>query len=259
MRIISKLLIALLLCAPPLLAEKNKPLSDSELAEITARGRFLAGYDNASWHATDAVLAFKPENGILRSYVARKTEAGWVVDFGGFNETGDAFMIVYEATQGASPQQFTVRTYDPPLKDTGYFYLAAKAIVVSLHDFHRENRPYNTYVLPLDSGQMYVYIVPAQTVDGVFPLGGDVRYLVSADGSKIIEVRRLHATIIEFTNSAPGGHQQVAGFHTHVLTDVPEDTDVFYVLRRKPPLPEYIGTKSHTYEVDTDGTIKCVK
>ncbi len=226
MRIISRLLIAIVLCALPLVAGKDKPLSDSELAEITARGRFLAEYDNASWHATDAVLALKPVSGSVQKYIAKKTDAGWVVDFGRFNEAGDAFLIVYEATQGASPQQFTVKTYDPPLKDAGYFYLAAKAIALSLQDFRRENRPYNTYVLPLDSGQMYIYIVPAQTVNGVFPLGGDERYLVSADGSKIIEARRLHAAIIEFTNSAPGARQPVSGFHTHVLTDVPEDTDV---------------------------------
>jgi len=259
MRTIPRLVIVLLLCVSPFVAAKDKPLSDSELAEITARGQFLAEYDNASWHATDAVLALKPVSGSVQKYVAKKTDAGWVVDFGRFNEAGDAFLIVYEATQGISPQQFTVKTYDPPLKDTGYFYFAAKAIVVSLQDFRRENRPYNTYVLPLDSGQMYIYIVPAQTVNGVYPLGGDERYLVTADGSKIIEARRLHATILEFRDSAPGEKKPVSGVHTHVLTDVPEDTDVLYVLLRKPLIPEFIATKSHMYEVETDGTIKCVK
>jgi len=34
------------------------------------------------------------------------------------------------------------------------------------------------------------------------------------------------------------------------------DTDVFHVLRRTPPVPEFIGTKSGIYIVQVDGTIK---
>jgi hypothetical protein len=260
MRAIPKLFIALLLCAPPLVAGKDKPLSDAELAEITTRGRMLAEYDSASLHATAALMTLKPELGTVRSYVARKTVTGWVVEFGRFTETQDAFLIVYEATEGSNPEQFEVKTYDPPQRDTGFSYIAAKSIDLALRTFQGGYPHYNTYVLPQDSGQMYVYVVPAQLVKDVYPLGGDVRYLISADGSTITETRRLHATVITETgNSVPAGSKQVAGFHTHVLSDVPEDTDVFYVLRRKPSLPEYIATKSHTYEVQTDGTIKCVK
>jgi hypothetical protein len=248
--------IALVLCAPSVLAQKSKPLSDSELAEITARGRMLADYDTASWHATDAVLALKPEKGTVSRYIARKTDAGWVVEFGRFNETKDGFLIVYEATQGSDPRQFTVKTYDPPQKDVGFYYSAARAIETSLQNFHAEERPYNTYVLPSNSSQLYVYVLPAQTTADVYPLGGDVRYLVSADGFTIIETRQLHKSILEVKNSVPSGTKPAAGVHTHVLTDTPEDTDVFHVLRQKKPLPEFVGTKSGIYVVQTDGTIK---
>jgi hypothetical protein len=257
MRTFLKLIIALVLFVPSGLAQKSKMLSDAELAEITARGRFLAEYDTASWHATDAMLALKPENGTVKRYIARKTDTGWIVDFGRFNETRDAFLIVYEATQGGSPLQFTVKTYDPPQKDAGFFYIAAKAIEVSLQNFQGEKRPYNTYVLPLAPGQMYVYVVPAQTKADVYPLGGDARYLVSNDGSTILETRRLHKTILEV--STPAGIHPEGGYHTHVLTDVPEDTDVFHVLRRKFPIPEFIGTKNGVYKVEADGTIKRTK
>jgi hypothetical protein len=104
-----------------------------------------------------------------------------------------------------------------------------------------------------------VYILPAQTVADVYPLGGDVRYLVSADGSNIIETRQLHKAIQEVKNSVPAGTKPTAHFHTHILTDTPEDTDVFHVLRQKPPLPEFVGTKSGVYEVQIDGTIKRAK
>lgn len=42
----------------------NKP-TDAELVAITARGRLLAEYDQAAWHATDVVLATHPKEGKL--------------------------------------------------------------------------------------------------------------------------------------------------------------------------------------------------
>jgi hypothetical protein len=254
-----KLVIVLVLCTPSVLAQKGKPLSVSELAAITARGRMLAEYDNASWHATDALTALKPPEGAVGRYIARKTDAGWVVVFGRFNETKDAFLIAYEATQGSDPREFTAKAYDPPQKDTGFFFIAAKAIEIALQNSHLERRPYNTYVLPLDSGQLYVYVLPAQTVVDVYPLGGDTRFLVSADGSGIVETRQLHKTILEAKHSVPAGAKPAGGVHSHVLTETPEDTDVFHVLRQKHPLPEIVVTKDGIYEVETDGTIKHVK
>jgi hypothetical protein len=259
MRTFLKLGIVLVLCAPAVLAQKNTPLYDSELAAITTRGRMLAEYDTASWHATDAVLALKPAQGAVRRYIARKTDAGWVVVFGKFNETKDAFIVAYEATQGSDQRQFTVKTNGPPQKDTGFYYFAARAIEISLQNSHLDKRPYNTYVLPSDSGQLYVYVVPAQTAADVYPLGGDTRYLVSADGTNIVETRQLHKSILEVKHSAPSWSRLAGGYHTHVLTDAPEDTDVFHVLRQKQPLPEVVGTKSGIYMVQIDGTIKHVK
>jgi hypothetical protein len=259
MRTTLRLVITLVFCALTVSAQKPTPLSDSELAGITARGRSLTAYDAAAWHATDAVLALKPAQGVIGRYIARKTETGWIVVFGRFNETKDAFLIYYEATQGSEPKQFTVKSNDPPKADTEFYYIAAKAIEFTLQNSHLEKRPYNTYVLPQDSGQLYVYVLPAQTVADVYPLGGDTRYLVSADGSTIIETRQLHKSILEVKHSVPPGSKPAGGYHTHVLTDTPEDTDVFHVLRQKQPLPEAVGTKSGIYMVQIDGTIKRMK
>jgi hypothetical protein len=104
---------------------------------------------------------------------------------------------------------------------------------------------------------MYVYVVPAQTKQGVYPLGGDVRYLMSQDGSKIVEKRQLHKSIIEFATPAEGQKVE-AGYHTAVLDDIPEDTDVFHVLVRKPSVPEWVATQQYVYQIEIDGTIKYV-
>jgi hypothetical protein len=77
--------------------------------------------------------------------------------------------------------------------------------------------------------------------------------LVSADGSEILQKRQMHKTISE-TPPQPR-KKAAAGFHAHVLSDLPEDTDVFHVLTQDPPLPEFVATPHFTYQVKTDGTI----
>src|SRR5215472_7646880 len=172
-------------------AQKSKP-ENPEFAAITARGRLLAEYDVAASYSTDAVQGLKPEPGSVSRYVAKKTGAKWTVAYGRFSVGGSKFLIVYEARQGDTPEKFSVEKHDPPLEDTGFFLFAARSIEIALRDFPRENRQYNISVLPAESNQFYVYIVPAQMAQGIYPLGGDARYLMSPDGLTIVEKRQLH-------------------------------------------------------------------
>jgi hypothetical protein len=61
-------------------------------------------------------------------------------------------------------------------------------------------------------------------------------------------------------NEPPKGkdRKQVAGVHTHVLAETPEDTDVFHVLARKPAVPEMILTKRFVFQVDPGGEARYV-
>jgi hypothetical protein len=139
---------------------------------------------------------------------------------------------------------------------------AARAIDTSLKDFvahfEGERRPYNVAVLPAEKGRVWVYLVPAATKPNVWPLGGDFRYLMSADGSKIVSKRQLHKSVIEVEPPKDKVNKQVAGMHTHVMDDIPEDTDVFHVLTRKPSVPEMVITKQIVFQVDPDGSITYV-
>ena len=248
------LCLATLLCCSAALAQRSSPPSKAELAGITERGRQLAEYDVAAWYATDVVLAVNPRGVNVAHYVASKTGNAWTVVFGRFNESRDKFLIVFEANQGATPQDFTVKKHDPPKEDAGFYLLAAKSMATVQTDFQSASRPYNIAALPAPSGQIYIYLVPAQTQQGVYPLGGDIRYLLSQDGNKIIEKRQLHKTIVEYS-TPPEGQKVEAGFHATVMDDVPEDTDVFHVLSRKPSTPEMIATKQYLYRIEPDGTV----
>jgi hypothetical protein len=67
----------------------------------------------------------------------------------------------------------------------------------------------------------------------------------------------MHKTILDIDYGPSGKIKKTeAGFHTHVLSNVPEDSDVFHVLTRKPSVPEYVGTMDKKiWVVQTDGTI----
>src|SRR4029077_15924931 len=183
---------ALLLITSIAPAQRSPLPTEAGLMEISERGRMLAEYDAGAWHSTDAVLALKSERVKGGRYVARKVDAKWIVVYGRLNETRDKFLITYETTEAKTPDQFKVKKYDPPQEDSAFYLSAAKAMETALAAFTGEKRPYNAAVLPAKSGQLYVYIYPASTETDVYLIGGDVRYLVSPDGSTIQETRRLH-------------------------------------------------------------------
>jgi len=248
-------IVVLAIGVPLFCKEKKKadlPLA-SDLAAITARGRAIAEYDVAAWHATDVIQDLAPQKGSFRYYIARKAYDGkWSVVFGRLSDAHDRFLIAFEAIQGTKPEFFTDKKYDPPLENTDFYFFAAKAFDTALKDLGSVNRPYNIYAIQSETGQLYVYLLPAQTNNEIYPLGADVRYTFSADGNTLLEKHPMHKTVLEFKTDA----KTQAGLHTHVLSNLPEDSDVFYVLTRKPSIPEYIGTMDKKiYVIHTDGTI----
>jgi hypothetical protein len=248
------------LIVSPAFAKKSPAISDSELAPITERGRALYAYDQAAWHATDAVQATNPRKEEVGRYIARKTDKGWMVAFGHLNDAHNAFLVAYLASQKQKLDEFSVEHFATSQSDTGFYLAAAKSIDLALHDFQGDNRPYNVAVLPAPAGQLYVYVLPAQTKNGVYPLGGDERYTVSPDGSAITEKRRMHQIVLMFDLTTPDVSKMAAGYHVHVLSDVPEDSDVFFVLTRKPSVPEFIGVeKKMRFQILEDGRILLVK
>ncbi len=236
-------------------AQRDKPGSETELKDISDRGKMLVEYDIAAWHSTDAVMELKPEKGSFEGYIARKEGSNWTVVYGKLSEKKDSYLIRYEAVQQQSPESFKIKQYEVPKEDKGFYLNAAKAVETAIVVFiPAEKRPYNKAILPTKAGEFFVYFMPAQTVNGVFPLGGDMRYKISRDGSKILESRQLHKAIIEFQTPKEGKVE--TGIHTAIMDDMPEDTDVFHVLVREPKVPELIATQKFVYLVQVDGSIR---
>jgi hypothetical protein len=234
-----------------LVAQPEGPPTVQQLNEISARGKALAEYDQAAWHASDAVEAAHPAAGTVQRYVARKTESGWVVDWGYFNPDHTGFLITFEAKQGANPTVYTVTKRDPPINDTDYIFNAASALEAAKKDFLASShsaRPYNISVLPTTDGQWYVYAIPAQTDLAILPYGGDIRYTISKDGLNIHDRRMMHQSVLE--ESLPKDDQRPEfDFHTHILSNIPEDSDIFYAVTRKTELGEWVITEKYAYDI----------
>lgn len=256
----STVLSTLLFLSSGVAADQSELPSKSDLAVITTRGRMLAEYDAAVSQAYDALRPLSPTKELVTRYIARKTDNGWVVDFGRVNEARDSFLVAFVATQGSTPKGFTVKTQNPPTPQQGFDLQAAIAIETCMGDFGRTQIPYHVFVLPSGQNQLYVYLLPAQTKERVYIYGGDVRYQVSSDGLTIVEKHPMHKSILQSDSKAiPQGTKLAGGFHVHVLSEVPEDNDVLMVLARKPAVPETVGSKGHAYQIALDGTITVMK
>jgi hypothetical protein len=257
---------ASLAAAPPATAQSRTTPDDTTLAAITERGRALAAYGLAARHGGRAIAALREPTYAAggQYYVARPTAAGWVVAFGRVSASRDTFFVAYEATPRSAARgetTYAAAALPRPLADTGYYARAARAMEVARAAYVRVQGEYDVAALPRPDGRWWVYVVPAATVPGVFPLGDDARFVVSADGRTIQRARRLHNSVIDFDGRAGAdkkGETLLAGTHTAVVDDVPEDTDVSHVLTRTPRVPEVVVTDSFVFRVEVDGAIRMI-
>jgi hypothetical protein len=225
----------------------------NELAATTERGRALFAYDQAAWHGTDAIFALKPDTKGLAHYICVKTPTGWLVTFPKWNEAHDRLVVVYEARETAG--KFVERKLDSPSPSKDDLVAKERALELAIGDFGKATRPFNSAILPAPGGNLFVYLYPGQTKADVWPIGGDVRYTISADGRHIVEKRQMHKAILDLEVKT----NQHAGFHADESSDTPEDTDVLYVLNRKPSMPEFVATARQLYVIDKDGNIDAGK
>lgn len=239
------------ICSPGSSQITHQP-SDTLLARITARGRLLAAYDRAAWHGTDAFFALKPALADANTMLARLQPDGhWIVDFGRLTTTRDTFYVMYEAVEAGRPDSFTARKLDPPTAVLGDERLAATALHTSLDDFGTQQRAYNSYVIPREDGKFWVFFLPAPTNELLYPLGADVRYLVSPDGRQILEKHPMHHALLNM--ALPDN--ALAGTNTVLVDDVPQESDVFLALTRTPHRPQLVATAHYDYDIAVDGGI----
>ncbi len=83
-----------------------------------------------------------------------------------------------------------------------------------------------------------------------------MRFRVSGDGRVIMDSRRLHDSITEYSVRTARPASALLGREPVVSGDTPEDTDVFHVLQRRPAIPELMLAGKYRYRIDVDGSIR---
>jgi hypothetical protein len=253
--------IALCLCTAATCALADTP--QSVLDAITSRGRALYEYDVNAARATDSAAALlKPaaDAGLLGVYVGSLASDGtWTFDFGKSSADG-SFAVVIEAKQtSAGSKQYLARPISPPRKETGWIARAALAVVTMRAVFVAVPwRNYNYAVLDAGSSQFYVYMFPGQVSSNSYPFGGDARFLISADGTTILEQQRMHRAVVDVPNAPKqqsSGSTVHAFAHNDITGPLPQDSDVMYSLRRDPPLEQDVLAGGHLFVIAPDGSI----
>lgn len=239
----------------PAVATPFVPAAESLLA-ISRRGHAIAQHDRAAWLATGAMTLPLSYHSGVRKLISRKTSTGWEVALGDLTESGSEFRVNTIATPGMQTT-WASQIFDPPAVDTGYFARAARAIETALVMFLPvARRPYIATAIPAEDGPWWwVYVYPSPLQEGIWPRGGDMRFRVSADGRVITESRRLHDEITEYSVRSARMTAVTADGVSILKGNVPEDTDVFHILQRRPALPELLTAGKHRYRIDVDGRI----
>jgi hypothetical protein len=190
-------------------------------------------------------MALEPDQSLMARYIAVKTDAGWVVRFG--KVEGGAFKVAYEARPGVGIYQ--AEALSPTRPETGFTLAAARAIDRTAGVL-RGSRPYNAAALPAADG-IYVYAYPAPLRGEEFPLGADFRWLVSPDGTRVLEQRRMHIEVISAADRPPNARFRS---HTHLLREEVEDTDSMHAIQTRFP-QRILMPSGAVATVDPDGNI----
>ena len=229
-----------------------------ELDAVSARGRALAGYQHAAWMASAQLLATNPDPWMVQRYVAYHADSGWVVAFGRMNVQRDTFYVSHIGIPTAVNGQrvdslFEFETFQEPGPDTDFLVRAARAMDLAVLTHGATSRAYSAGAIPDESGDWLVYLLPSADAANVWPLGDDVRYRVSSDGTRILETHRMHAGMVETAKVTNAAHLTIRR-SGKALHDLPEDSDVFHVLMSRTATT--IATRHFNYLIGADGSIR---
>lgn len=230
------------------------------LDSISARGAKLAAYDRAAHDASDALMKINPAPGSARFYIAAGHSDDWTVYFGNLSPARDTFYIIYSAAKERTDSVYKAGRMPYTNANTGDQLFAARAVATALEFFgNGAHRPYNYAAIRAARAEWWVYLYPAQQTSKSWPLGADVRFRVSSDGGHILERHRMHISVLESPvgdSIEVDGGRLTAYYHSAVVDNRPEDTDVLAVLARQPRYPEFVSVDGgYVYKIDVNGTI----
>jgi hypothetical protein len=198
------------------------------------------------------LLEKKPDRSPTGLYFAIKKDKRWWVYFGRMSDDGNNFILGYSYVCPDGRYQEMIEIPNGEV-DAGMLQFA-RAIKSAFSAIELKYRRYNPNVFREGDDTITVYIAPGNETEDL-RLGGDHKITVSSDGAKVLNVKELHKTLLSFP---PADKNKAASFHTHLLTDLPTETDVAAVLLNPSLAPHYVVAEKWITRIDKDGKISLV-
>lgn len=230
------------------------PPTTEEIAKIEKRGKEIANYEQAAIMATDLLLASNPDKDKLGTYVAINKNKMWAVFFGKNIDNKFQLGYFYSCPDG----EFDKMRAEKELKDVPrdvYDFTQAVNLATKAIELDVEFPPYNPSVFREDDGTITVYFLPGNKDPNVILIGGDFKVSISGDATKVLNKTKLHTNVLNVPINFKEGEKPEAGFHTHVLIDLPTETDVALVLMNPQMGPHFITGRTWMSKIDPNGKI----
>lgn len=246
--------LGFMLSTTPTLAQTMSPADQSAVQLAINRGQQIRAFDQAAWHATDALMADAKAQGRLATLSAQF--GGWIVreldpqtlEVLFFDRQPDAPRPIYAARlprDGSRVLSAQFAAEDAQIIDPLTLRMirarqSALDLVGGEKLLRCTKEPYNIAVLPPETpdGPVPVYILTPQSDLTHVPFGGHARVMVATDGT----AEPIHAftkSCMEMpTHAAKDAPKGLVA--TQLLDPVPTEIDVFTMLAAG--LPLYIGT-----------------
>jgi len=238
----------------PVLCEDELFLSPEDIIFAEKRGMEIAQYERVAVKATDLLLELKPDQSKLGVYIADKIGGAWKVYFGRVSGEGAGFeaAYVFSCPENSLKKMKTIPVTKIPVE----IIQRAQAVSAALKalEFDVRGGAYNTSVFREEDGMLTVYVVPGNKNPDVALLGGDFKVFVSPDGSQVVKKVPLHRAILEIP-IAPKEGKPAGSFHTHILDDIPTETDVAQVILYPSLAPHSILGREWFSQIDKNGKI----
>ncbi len=213
-------------------------------------GRAIFDQDLASSRATDALIEAMGDEPDPRidGWITRRRGQGWLVEF--FGPSPQGFVALWQVEVNGFGTKMPTRALNPPeLLDAEGAGMAKARETAIAQPFHACSNRYNTVVLPgslIEQPGYLVYLLAATTARGEWIVGGHQRFLISADGARVVQHRPLSRGCLAVPASPSENHASSA-WVTHVIGDAPAETHVFLSLLHQAPL--YVGTRRGIWKV----------
>lgn len=220
------------------------------------RGLDLHRYDQAAWHATDALLEEieNPGSERIKGWIVEPVDQGWQVVFWAMDgeEYKAAFTAIYDGRKIISRQVFGDER--PSLTEGQLALIAAQRATAGEVVDRCSDEPFNTVVFPTgnEDGGHFVYFLVPQTKAGSVPLGGHYRFEV-VDG-EIVNRRKFANSCIELGETRGRSETQPAAFFiTHLLDPVPTEIHVFATFGVGRPINVMTSENGHIWVTEISG------